>query len=344
MATRRKTILAFLAALVLVLSAGVVVRAAPDVDDKQDKKVECKGGTLTRTGNTTTCNIIQTSTTGDNRAECKLHGNRPDEIQICNIKQTSGAGNNRVRVRMTIDQERSAPPFTGSCPGLRSLLAANQNGCQKLTVTQTSGSGFNSVEAMLRITQEIEHGIGPVPVKQRQNVGQDARIHQKSTSGGQLTRLDQFREQEEEAKVRADQFQRSTAHGNIAQNSAGISKAFANQKPRQEQEAPAGSTQVQDPEDFCCSVQLGNPANLFEINQKVSQLANLRAARQSDRIFGNCVPTSGNCTIKQSVTTNQGTTLNTCSQRGGCSIFIVCAAGSRCVAGTSEEGLTTSSP
>lgn len=327
MATRRPVILAFLAALALILSAGVVVRAAPDTPDPvkaEDQVDHCKGGTLIRMGNTTTCTITQTQATG-NQAVCNLFSRRPNETQVCKITQTSGAGNNIAHARMRIAQDAVATPFAGSCPSpLRSLANANQNGCQILMLTQTSISGRNELIAKLRITQEIEQG-----TQQRQNAGQNHTISQKSTTGALVAKVDLFQTQTELAKVIASQFERSTARGSFTQTSAGVARYDRDFKPRQVQKAPAGSTQVQDPDDFCCSGQGTNPADSANLSQVVTQIASQGNATQNDNLQGRTSPTTGIGTVHQSVTRTRAgvtnTTTQNCSQSGGCFIVLFCS-------------------
>jgi hypothetical protein len=319
------------AAALLFAAGGVASSAAAPGDD--NGKVVCTG-TLSPDGNT--CTITPTNSTSPGNDECSLFSTRPDVTQRCTITQKSDAGNNHVRVRMKIVQEKTALPFVGVCPApLRSLPLSNQNACQILTVTQTSDSGSNSLNAVLRIIQENDERSA-----QRQNAGQQHTVDQCSGSrtsvlpllpcvgpGTNLAKLRLFQTQEEEAEVKAQQFQRSTANGHFTQNSAGISRYDRKFVPHQTQEAPPGSTQIQDPEDYCCSGQFSNPGDSARDDVAVRQSSNclpLSFCSQRDSITGNTIPTSGTGSVNLSVTTNVATRTERCSAQGGCtkSIFI----------------------
>lgn len=319
--------------------------SAQDEDNDNDHGVVCSG---TLSDNDNTCTIIQGSPTQptDNRAECRLFSNKPDVTQRCIITQTSGAGNNQVRVRMRIAQEKTATPFTGVCAPYptRSLALSNQNACQILAVKQTSVSGSNSLEGKLKIAQELEGQQeddqgqpGGQRLHQFQNAGQNHKVNQDSQTGVQRVKLDLSQSQREESEVTADQFERSTggistAQSTITQTSNGVSDAERKFSVRQTQNAPAGTqgTQRQDPDDWCCSPQGTNPNDRFKIDLVVRQAANLRFASQADNIVGNFV-TTGNGTVRQSVTTNGGTTTNSCSGKT-CFIVITCGVEGGCFA------------
>ena len=71
----------------------------------------------------------------------------------------------------------------------------------------------------------------------------------------------------------------------------------------------------------CCSEQVDNVNNMFQINQQSTQQASPNAV-QSENIQGTC-QTSGTCTVTQQVTENGQTTNNSCTS-SSCDSTIQC--------------------
>ncbi len=317
MAAHRSAVLAVLAAFVVVLSVGVVARAAPAVPDP-GQSVRCEPGTVTTPTNTVRCDITQTSTTGgNNNAECDISSNAPNIVLICNITQSTNGGDNHAKVRLRAHQNKSPTEKVN----------------ERATVKQTTtGSGSNFLDLDEDAKQQIEPPEGNT---QNQTARQFATANQKSDTGQNLIKLNQSQNQHAESNKVATQHQTSSAQGHISQDSAGISRTFADQDADQHLVAKPGSTQIQDPDEFCCSHQASNPADTIVVNQKVRQRAN--GTSQRDNIFCDTTGTTGTGTCRQSVTTNQGTTTNSCGPKaGGCAVFIVCGGetGPGCTPGT----------
>jgi hypothetical protein len=293
----------FAAALLFAASGAPSSAAGPGNDNGN---VVCTG-TLSTDGNT--CTITQTSTTGNNNAVCELFSAAPSVTLTCNITQVSAGGDNRAKVRLRAHQKKSP----------------NEIANQRATVNQTTtGAGSNFLDIDENVKQQTEPHVGST---QNQTAREYATVNQKSGTGQNLINLEQLQNQHAESNLVAFQHQISLSRGSITQNSLGISRAFAHQGERQRLQAKPGSTQIQDPDDFCCSVQQSNPADVFNISEDATQLANLKTARQTDVLRGSC-NSSGHCQVNLSVTANQQTpptqTASCSSQGTGCtrSIFV----------------------
>lgn len=288
------------AAALLFAAGGVASSAAAPGDE--NGKVVCTG---TLSANGTTCTITQISTTGsNNNAVCELFSAAPTVTLTCNITQVSAGGDNRAKVRLGAHQKKSP----------------TENVNEQATVKQTTtGSGSNFLDIDETVKQQIEPHVGPT---QNQTAREFATATQKSDTGQNLINLDQFQKQHAESNAVAFQHQVSLSRGHITQTSLGISRAFARQDEDQRLQARPGSTQIQDPDDACCAVQQSNAADSFNITENAKQFANLTTAQQSDQLRGVC-NSSGRCQVNLSVTTNQGTTTQSCSSQGtGCARFI----------------------
>jgi hypothetical protein len=294
-------------AALLLGTFGVASSAADPEDDSG--KIVCTGAL---TNNGTTCTITQTSTTGSNNAVCELFSAAPTVTLTCNITQVSAGGDNRAKVRLRAHQKKSP----------------TENATETATVSQkTTGAGSNFLDIDENVKQQIEPHVGRV---QNQTARQfagfrfGAPLYQKTDTGQNLINLDQDQKQHAESNVVAIQHQTSRTEGHITQISAGISRAFAHQRESQRLQAKPGSTQRQDPDDYCCAVQQSNPADTFDITEEARQLANLTTAFQTDRLIGSCT-SSGRCQVNLSLTTNSGTQTQSCfSQGSSCSraIFV----------------------
>jgi hypothetical protein len=116
--------------------------------------------------------------------------------------------------------------------------------------------------------------------------------------------------------------------GSVNQVSGGVSRAFVKQKGFQRASAPKTSTVAERQDDpfQCCTDQLVNPSNHFEIDQDRTQLANSAIYLQNaDKMEGKC-RTSGRCAVHQRANQNGDVTLNSCFG-SVCDILIICAAG-----------------
>jgi hypothetical protein len=326
-----RLVVAIFSASVLFVASGVTPSAWGG-DDGGGTGVVCTGTPSDRdaSGNPNTCTINHANDSGNND-ECSLFSTQPDVTQQCIITQSSVTGNNNLRVRMVIAQSTSAAqPNTGACLAfpLRTLPNANQNGCQLLTVTQTSTLGSNSLDALMAIGQTLGSG-----TTQRQNAGQQHTVDQCSglrTSvppcvgpGTNLATVNLGQGQNESSWVPVvAQRQRSTANGAISQLSglaAGAPQATRNFGAAQNQYAPACAAtspcQFQDPDDYCCFTQGASLSAALAIRQGVLQIQNLATLfpRQSDQLVATWT-TTGNGTGRQDVTRSNGGSTTTFSQ------------------------------
>jgi hypothetical protein len=344
-----RLVVAIFSASVLFVASGVTPSAWGG-DDGGGTGVVCTGtpSDFDARGNPNTCTITPINSTSPGNDECSLFSTQPDVTQRCIITQT-GPGNNTARVRMVIAQSTSAPPFNGICPfPLRSLLAlANQNGCQILTVTQTSLLGSNSLDAAMVIGQTLGSG-----ATQGQNAGQDHKVTQCAGLspgcpglGTNLATINLGQGQNESSWIPVgSQSQRSTGHGTISQLSgptAGAPQATRNFGAVQNQYAPSCALpltpcQFQDPEDYCCFNQALSPNAVLTLRQGALQIQNPSACQgqpgdpcfpnQSDSLAGRFT-TTGNGTLDQQVTRFHGGTSDTTAQTcagNACNRVITC--------------------
>jgi hypothetical protein len=321
-----RLVIAIFSASVMFVVSGV----APSANgDDGSPAVVCTGtpSDLDASGNPNTCTITSLNSAGNND-ECSLFSTQPDVTQRCLITQTSVTGNNNLRVRMVIAQSTSAAqPNTGACSAfpLRTLPNANQNGCQLLTVTQTSTLGSNSLDALMAIGQTLSAG-----ATQGQNAGQDHKVTQCAGVspgciglGTNLATINLGQGQNESSWVPVvAQRQRSTANGAISQLSglaAGAPQATRNFGAAQNQYAPSCISgtlcQFQDPDDYCCFTQGASLFAALTIRQGVLQIQNLATLfpRQSDNLTATWT-TTGNGTASQQVTRSNGGATTTFSQ------------------------------
>jgi hypothetical protein len=295
-------------AAALLFAASGVASSAADPEDDGGKNV-CTG---TLSNNGTTCTITQTSiTAANNNAVCELFSAAPSVTLTCNITQVSAGGDNRAKVRLRAHQKKSP----------------NEIANQQAFVTQTTtGAGSNFLDIDENVKQQIEPHVGTT---QNQTAREFATANQKTGTGQNLINLDQDQKQHAESNLVAFQHQISRTEGHIIQiqnsPSPGISRAFAHQRESQRLQAKPGSTQIQDPDDYCCAVQQSNPADVFNISEDAKQFANLKTARQTDVLRGSC-SSSGHCQVSLSVTANQQTpptrTQSCSSQGSSCAAFI----------------------
>jgi hypothetical protein len=353
MARRRTAILAFLAALTLLLSLGVVVRAAPpnhqvctdanctiiqsDPGDKEAACIQTGPGPLT-------CSITQTGP-GKKVARCIQRSEEPNAIQTCKITQTSASDDNRAEVVQSIKQRTCQPPL--------SPITCQQRGRQTSSIEQHSKSGDNFADSNQKGSQRIgrqedkDDQDKDDQDKDDQDKDDDAKVSFMSEtqtasqvslicqnavafpsiffpqcdvadsplpSGRNFARLRQHEKQF--AATDATATPQSNVHqtvrhretGHIDQFSTGVPKAIAHQSARQKLVAPPGTTQVFDPDEFCCSDQGNNTKAKFDIDQLSDQQGNPDAT-QTARIGGNC-DTSGNCDVNQKITQNRNTQNN----------------------------------
>jgi hypothetical protein len=275
------------------------------------------------------CSITQTNLTGANRATVELFarirdGSTQDARQTATVQQTNASGRNALHSLQSIDGVvRSFDP------------AQVQEGHQTLSVHQTSSSGKNQAlvgqfQALLAMAF-ARNGIA-----QRQNAvdagpNLTADIVQRAASGANNSLLRQQALYEALAKSKAgpvEQRQGSAAgglKGNVDQTSTGrsTSRNFQREDLKLRAHTKGTLTQVQFGPAECCTEQLGNAKNVFDIRQQSVLSSN--GGAQSSRISGSCI-TSGTCMVDQRQRTDDDFETNSDSCTGSvaspCSVFI----------------------
>lgn len=275
-----------------------------------------------------TCNITQTNNTGDNRATVLMVLQQflsPTEqaSQTATVTQTNNSGNNTANVGQQIQQ---------IILGLGSLVATqDQEGTSQAVVTQNSTNGNNTFNGAQEQNQREDYN-GPIAtVSQNQDVNGAAGYNEMvtlsqntpppSSPGQNNSTLTQLIQQNQDidnnnAAPGSTQVQGNNnggLDGSTNQFSVGIASENVHQNELQVQEPENNPniSQTQFGPMRCCSEQINNAGNTFQINQQSTQQASANATQTED-VEGKC-QTSGTCTVTQQVTENGVTTTNTCT-------------------------------
>lgn len=277
-----------------------------------ENSFECEAASAGTYAATKACVITQWSASG-NTARCVIRSiDVPTVHQSCTITQTSVAGDNRAVIEMIARQGEGS----------------HQRAAQNARVTQTSVSGTNSLHSTQKVEQDARQHGGVV--EQDQEGEPSLVVDQISASGKQFVQMHQTVDQDANAQgsvLGGSQEQFGNLFGDIDQTSGGRSQIHARQDEDQVERAPKGSSVIQRQigPSSCCTRQLGNPGNRFDINQSASQDASQERAFQSEIIRGSCI-SSGVCDVDQAARNNVDRERNSC--RGSvCFIFIVCTSG-----------------
>jgi hypothetical protein len=304
------------------------------------------------------CVIVQTNTTAANVALCRMQNTAPEVSQSCSITQSNQQAANRATVellarlrggeaqegRQTVEVTQDNGSGLNNLDSLQRVdgllsgasAAQVQEGHQTLTARQTSMSGNNNSQVkqfdVLKAIANVGGGL-----VQRQNADDegpnlDADVTQTSASGRNTSLLDQGTNLNLSAQSTTgpvNQRQGSPTGGlagNVTQTSSGVSTttAFQDEDLNAHATTPPGTlTQVQFGPMDCCTDQLGNGNNVFDINQE-SRLFSDGGVQQS-RINGQC-RTSGRCSVDQLQRTDAELLRNSDSCQGSvefpCTVFI----------------------
>jgi hypothetical protein len=280
--------------------------------DGGQNSFECEAGAGTAGGARSTCVITQANAAG-NTARCSIRSTDDASVaQSCTITQTSGSGDNRAFVEMVVRQGEGA----------------SQSATQAARVTQTSETGKNDLHTIQKVDQDAKRHGGTV--EQQQEAALSLVVDQTSGSGNQLVQMHQSLDQDAKAMgavLGGSQSQLGDLFGDIDQTSTGRSQIHARQDEDQREQAPKGAAvaQSQIGPATCCTRQVGNANNRFDINQSASQSASEQSAFQSEVINGSCI-SSGLCDVDQSARNNVDRERNSC-RAPVCFIFIVCRSG-----------------
>ena len=329
---------------------------------------------------TNTCVIVQTSTTGTNTANCRMVDTGAAVSQSCSITQTNSEGGNFATVdlrangrggaALTTQQDVDVTQANGSGRNdLNSYQKADhlaqvaggvqsEEANQTLELDQASTTGPNDVQVkqfqFLKATANVNGALA-----QRQNAAdagpdQAADITQDSDSGKNTSLLDQGANLTLSGRSRTSVNQRQGSptggmDGHVDQFSSQPSTSVNHQDEdyNANGNAPAGMlTQVQFGPMDCCTDQLGNAANVFDINQESRLFSN--GGTQSSDILGTC-RTSGRCTVDQFQRTDNEVVTNSDSCEGSvmtpCTVAtgITCVPGGECTSGGRGDGEPLSS-
>jgi hypothetical protein len=276
-----------------------------------------------------TCVIVQVSTTGTNRATCIEHDEQAEGSvsQSCSITQTSTSGRNFATVVQSIKMETSDH---GTAE-----IAQTQEGHQDAGVAQTSTTGSNTSLLSQTIHQEAK-AVSALTITQSQNAANagpnsDAEVSQTSDQGKNLSTVLQVNVLHAKARgaLEATQSQGSNSgglEGTVHQVSDKPSQSFNRQVERQTLDAADIDLLIQtqiDPKR-CCSHQVDNPKNVWDIDQIAVQQAGDHAFQEASA-FGDC-ETTGKCTVDQTHIQNGEADTNSCSGNS-CHIAVTCFRG-----------------
>jgi hypothetical protein len=338
----RRRLLSFVGALGLLaglISSGVAAQADTSFSDSTFNTMVSyyltvasfsQNSCYAQPASTTTCPpaITQASAQSDNVAVCVETDHSATPFQTCSITQTNATGNNIAIVVQIVN---------------RSNNDSNQNANQDATIQQDNLSGGN----FAAILQFVKQSTG-VSGFQSQTDNQGARIEQNgatraTATGRNFAILAESSKQSGSSPDGAGQMQFSnqdvnTSPHHINQYSTGVSTAFAAQSQLQQLFGAGLQSQTVDPR--CCSIQLSNPADKFNIIQFISQLNNgLATSIQKATSVAQC-GTSGSCTTSSTTSQNGATTSNNCGPSMTCTAILVCANGTcpNPVSCTSSEG------
>jgi uncharacterized repeat protein (TIGR01451 family) len=322
---------------------------------------------------TNTCMIVQSSTTGTNSATCRMVDNGTAVSQSCTIDQRNENGSNlavvdlrangRGGASLTTQQDVDVKQVNGSGRNdLNSYQKADhytnlvvggmqsEEANQTLVLNQTSDTGPNDSQV-----KQFQYVKGTANVNgalaQRQNAENagpdvDADIDQLSVSGKNTSLLDQGINLTLQARSRTSVNQLQGAptggmNGHVDQSSSqpSTSTNFQDEDINANATTPPGMLwQVQYGPSFCCTDQLGNAGNVFDIDQESMLFSNGGPqSSQSSEILGTC-RTSGRCTVDQLQVTDDDRVANSDSCEGSVIAPCTVATGITCVPG---EGCTS---
>jgi hypothetical protein len=202
------------------------------------------------------CVIVQSNTTGNNVAACKLPGSTTGLTWNCTVTQTNSSGANRAEVKQEV--------------AISDLATSSVD--QDATVTQTNGSGANVVTVNQKSTESITDNSTP-SVSWSQSADQDIGIDQNAVSGTNSVSATQELSQTQGAANATSGSQEQLADQQVSadQSSSGVSTLSVKQVESQSQTAGSGVIQSQIGPQGCCSEQVGNPANTAKVKQIATQ-------------------------------------------------------------------------
>jgi hypothetical protein len=251
-----------------------------------------------------TCVIVQSATTADNVAACKIAGSSSGVTQSCTVTQTNVSGTNRLELKEELTLEGDAT-----------------SGTQVATVQQNNGSGSNVVALTQRSAESVSSNAASVSWSQ--SASQSFTIDQQADTGTNSVETSQTVSQTQNAPNATDgtQSQLSDQQAQIDQFSHGLSTMKAKQIESQSQTANAGVDQTQSGPQDCCSSQADNPANTASVKQQAtqSQIPGGSQTEEQTVTYASSGNVSGTQTTTQDGTTSTNTfSGSTVSEQQGC--------------------------
>ena len=207
------------------------------------------------------CVIVQTATTANNVAVCKLarSASNVTVTQECRVTQTNSSGQNRLELKEEL-----------------TLSGATTSVTQKAIVSQTNNSGANIVAATQRSTESMTATASSIG-SWSQSVSQDMDIDQTMIGGATGTNSIDASQLVSQTQTAANatggnQSQSSDQKASLDQFSHGVSTLKIKQSETQSQTAATtGVTQTQVGPQGCCSSQGDNPADTATVKQESKQ-------------------------------------------------------------------------
>lgn len=325
---------------------------------------------------TNTCVIVQASTTGTNNAICRMSDDGASVSQSCNVTQSNQSGSNlatvdlfaRARGGTSHAATQGAAVTQTNVAGLNDLNSLqkadqyvtvatggsqSQEAHQTLDASQSNGTGNNTSQVkqfqVIRATANIAGALTQHQNEDSLGPNLDADIDQESDSGTNHSLLDQGTNLNLQATSRTSvtQVQGSPTggvKGTVDQSSSAPSTSVNHQDENINAHAntpPGTLTQTQFGPMECCTSQLGNSSNMFDINQDAGLFAD--NGFQSNTLIAHCL-TDGTCNISQRSQRNDETTTNSDSctaVAGPCAAeaTITCTPGEACTTGAPLSSL-----
>jgi hypothetical protein len=306
-----------------------VIQSSPS---SSQNSAQCK-----RTGQdeSQTCDVTQNNTKSTNNANieqtiAESGGCDQTATESASVSQTNGSGANHSRIQQRITQTSKT---SGNCDLGTQSQEARQGA--KVDQSTTTGDNFSDIN---QSQKQTESSSGGTSVTQLQNTGagttepcsslnannlknECADVTQTSNTGDQDSTLNQAISQDETASnsgaaIPLTQMQGTLdggQGGNKIQNSSGVSTGHASQPITQHLSATGAFSPVVRSFDTgdprCCWMQTGNANDQAFIDQDIEQLSNeqmmpfIPHATENAVIEADC-DTTGNCTAKQSWTTD----------------------------------------
>ena len=276
-----------------------------------------------------TCEISQSTVTGNNIARCAEDEGTNPATETCVITQVNVNGDNKA----TVDQK------------IKQKDGASQDATQTSEVDQTNTAGKNDAKVNQDIDQDT-HGASD----QDQTANQSSCVKQHGplsspfacedvsgtgATGSDSSDVNQSVHQGQHAgNAVVDLNQDSTVDGHVSQDTTGVAKNHNNQDEHQNAEGKNAFVNQSGPM-HCCTEQGTNPSDKFDVDQHSDQHTNATSFFQQEEMVGVCL-TTGRCQVDEHANQNGTTQHNSCDS-SDCAIGIVCESGAGGEGGTFSD-------